>query len=324
MTGTRARALRQTLRIATRASRLALAQTQSVVDALRAAHDVDCEILTLSTKGDRETDRSLTAIGGDGVFVGELYKALADERADIAVHSLKDLPTTLPPGLSAGVVPRREDARDALVCRDAGSATIETLPKNARVGTSSLRRAAQLRSRRPDLEVTPLRGNVDTRLRKIGDGVCDAAVLAYAGLRRAELADMLPTAPLEPDDMVPAAGQGALFVQCRVGDERTRSLIASLEDSASALATKMERSFLAAIGGGCVAPIGVHVQLDGEGFRFWAVVAATDGTRVLRQSRTGSIRDEAEAIETVEAIASEMLGAGAGELIAQARERDGR
>lgn len=280
-----------------------------------------CEIISVTTKGDLEADRSLVAIGGDGVFVRELFAALAEGRADIAVHSLKDLPTSLPPGLF-GVVPMRDDPRDALVARGGATATIEGLPQRARVGTSSLRRAGQLRLRRPDLEVVPLRGNVDTRVRKVREGECDAAVLAFAGLRRAALVDVLATVPLAPEEMVPAAGQGALYVQCRADDAATRALIAPLEDAPSALATSMERTFLAAIGGGCVAPIGVHVRLEGGECRFWAIVAATDGTRAIRQSRSWPASDAAEALHAVEAIASEMLAAGAGDLIAQARERD--
>jgi hydroxymethylbilane synthase len=311
----------QTLRVATRASRLALAQTQFVVDALRARSDINCEIISITTTGDREADRSLIAIGGDGVFVRELFTALAEGKADIAVHSLKDLPTGLPPALSSGVVPLREDPRDALVSARADATSIETLPQHARVGTSSLRRAAQLRLRRPDLEVVPLRGNVDTRARKIREGHCDAAVLAYAGLRRAGLVESLATAPLEPDAMVPAAGQGALFVQCREDDHATRALIAPIDHGPSALATSMERTFLAAVGGGCVAPVGVHVRIEGDSCLFWAVVAATDGTRAIRESRSWRWGGAAEGLRTVEAIASEMLAAGAGELIAKARER---
>jgi hydroxymethylbilane synthase len=315
------RPLPYTLRVATRASRLALAQTQSVVDALQAQSKINCQIISFTTKGDREADRSLIAIGGDGVFVRELFTALARGQADIAVHSLKDLPTSLPRELSAGVVPVREDPRDALVAAREGLTSIQALPERARVGTSSLRRAAQLRLLRPDLDVVGLRGNVDTRARKIRDGQCDAAVLAYAGLRRAGLLETLATTPLDPDEMVPAAGQGALFVQCRADDEKTRALIAPLEHGASALATSWERAFLAAVGGGCVAPIGVHVRIEGVTCRFWAVVAATDGTRAVRESRSWRMGDAAEGRRTVEAVASEMLAAGAGDLIAQARER---
>jgi len=308
--------------VATRASRLALAQTRLVVDALRARGEINVEIIPVTTKGDREAERSLTAIGGEGVFVRELFAALADDTADIAVHSLKDLPTELPPDVAAGVVPERDDARDAIVSRDAPIEGIDALPHGARVGTSSLRRAAQLLLRRPDLEIVPLRGNVDTRVRKLREGACDAAVLAYAGLRRADLVDVLAPTPLEPEDMVPAAGQGALFVQCRADDEDTWRTIAPLEHAQSALATSMERAFLAAVGGGCVAPIGVHARIEGEAYQLWAIVAATDGTRALREMRSGSARDAAEARACVESVASDMLQGGAGDLIARARHTE--
>lgn len=312
-----------TLRIATRRSVLALAQTKLVVDQLRERANIKCEIIPLTTTGDAQVDRSLIAIGGDGVFVKELFAALQDGRADVAVHSLKDLPTSLPPDLCAGAVPEREDASDVLISRDNAYTTIDALPRHAIVGTSSLRRAAQLRLRRRDLQIVPLRGNVDTRVRKVLEGECLAAVLALAGLRRVDLLQSVGGgSPLPHDVMVPAVGQGALFAQCRSGDEVVRRLVGTIDHAPSALATRMERAFLAALGGGCVAPIGAHVETSGDTWRLLAIVAATDGTKALRRSDSGSTKDAAEAVRSVEAIASEMLEAGAEELIAQARQRD--
>ncbi len=313
----------RTLRIATRRSPLALAQTKLVVERLQARAGVRCELVPITTKGDAQADRSLIAIGGDGVFVKELMNALLDERADIAVHSLKDLPTALPAGLDAGAVLERDDARDTLVSRDNAYATIGSLPPNAIVGTSSLRRAAQLRLIRRDLTIAPLRGNVDTRLGKVRSGECDAAVLALAGLRRlGVLASVGGSSPLPADVMVPAVGQGALFAQCRRADREVGALLASIEHAPSAFATKLERAFLAKLGGGCVAPIGAYVGMQAGRWHLQAIIAATDGTKALRRSAEGSDIDAAEAVAAVEEVASEMLAAGGREIIAQARQRD--
>ncbi len=315
------RAQRRTLRVATRRSELALAQTKLVVHQLQ-DRDVECEILPITTKGDAQVDRSLIAIGGDGVFVKELMQALLDERADIAVHSAKDLPTTLPPELDAGVVLERADARDVLVSKENAYADIGALPPGAVIGTSSLRRAAQVRLVRKDLRIAPLRGNVDTRIGKVRDGEYDAAILALAGLARIGLlAAVGGGSPLAPDVMVPAVGQGALFVQCRAADNAVRALLAPLGHEPSSFAVRLERAFLGAIGGGCVAPIGAHVSVHDGAWRLTAVVAATDGTTSVRRSAQGRVAGASEALAAVEAVASEMLAAGGRELIASARER---
>jgi hydroxymethylbilane synthase len=315
-----ARPGQQLLRIATRRSPLALAQTNFVIDALRAHCDIKYEIIHVATKGDLERDRSLAAIGGDGVFVKELFVALQERRADIAVHSLKDLPTSLPAELNAGVVPRREDARDVLITSGNQYHSIAELPPHAVVGTSSLRRAAQLRLVRPDLTIVPLRGNVDTRVRKVQSGEYAAAILAMAGLLRAGLLSKVGGgSPLPCEVMVPAIGQGALFVQCRADDESVRAIIGPINDAPSALATSMERAFLAAIGGGCVAPVGANVTISNGSWHLIAVVAATDGTKAVRRTHSGSTSDAAEAISAVESIAADMLQSGAREIIAQAR-----
>lgn len=318
-----ARVFPRTLRIATRRSPLALAQTKLVVEQLQAHAGVRCELLPITTKGDAQADRSLIAIGGDGVFVKELMNALSEERADIAVHSLKDLPTALPAELDAGAVLERDDARDTLVSINNAYTTIGALPPNAVIGTSSLRRAAQVRLIRDDLIIEPLRGNVDTRLGKVRCGGCDAAILALAGLRRLGLlASVGGSSPLPPDVMVPSVGQGALFAQCRRADGEVAALLASIEHRPSAFATKLERAFLAKLGGGCVAPIGAYVRVDGGRWHLQAIIAATDGTQALRRNAEGSDIDAAEAVAAVEEVASAMLAAGGREIIAQARQRD--
>ena len=320
MSGTAQRAQRSTLRVATRRSGLALAQTQLVVDRLRESANVECEILPITTQGDVLADRSLVAIGGDGVFVKELMNALLDGRADIAVHSAKDLPTSLPPELDAGVIPPRGDARDALVSKHNAYDDIAALPAGAIVGTSSLRRTAQLRLIRKDLRIEPLRGNVDTRVAKVHKGEYDAAILALAGLMRAGLLPLVAGArPLEPSAMVPAVGQGALFVQCRAADARVRELLAPLNHEPSALAVRLERTFLATVGGGCVAPIGANALVQGESWSLHALIAATDGTTFVRRSAQGRCTDAAEAVAAVETIASEMLAAGGRQIIASVK-----
>jgi hydroxymethylbilane synthase len=317
------RARGRTLRIATRRSALALEQTKIVVDRLRESCDLRCEILPITTKGDAQPERSLIAIGGDGVFVKELMQALLDERADIAVHSLKDLPTDLPPELQAGAVLKRDDPRDALISKDNAYPSIESLPEAAVIGTSSLRRAAVLRHVRNDLRIALLRGNVDSRVRKVLAGECDAAILALAGLKRIGLlAAVGGGSPLSVDVMVPAVGQGALYAQCRAADAECVALLAALDDAPTALATRMERAFLSKMGGGCVAPVGAHVAVDRDSWRLWAIVAAPSGTMAVRRCASGRADDAAEAVAAVEAIASEMLAAGGREIIAETKLRE--
>ena len=313
-------AQRRILRVATRSSALALAQASAVIE--RLTPDVSCEIVPITTKGDVQRDRSLVSIGGDGVFVKELMTALLEDRADIAVHSAKDLPTVLPPELDAGVICEREDARDALVSADGRYADIAALPQGARIGTSSLRRAAQVRALRPDVQIAPLRGNVDTRIRRVQEGTLDAAILAMAGLRRLGLATSRLASPIETALMVPAAGQGGLFIQQRADDAPVRDIIAQLEDPASAFEILLERAFLRAAGGGCVAPVGVHADVRGQSFHLTAVIAATDGTTVVRERTAGGTQDAAEATRIVETMASAMLAAGGRDIIDAARQRD--
>ncbi|MFI9813123.1 hydroxymethylbilane synthase [Saccharothrix variisporea] len=299
--------MNRTLRIGTRGSALALAQTGHVADALRAA-GADVEIVTISTPGDRSS--APIAEIGIGVFTSALRDALANGEIDVAVHSYKDLPTARDPRLSLAAVPPREDPRDALVARD--GLTLGELPAGSRVGTGSPRRAAQLEALGLGLEVVPLRGNVDTRIRKVRDGELDAVVLARAGIARlGRTAEITET--LEPIQMLPAPAQGALAVECRVDDVDTEHLLQStLDDSASRAAVAAERALLAALEAGCSAPVGaladVVEDLDDQGavvhrLSLRGVMAAEDGD-LLRASATG---DLTAAEELGRALAAELL-----------------
>jgi len=317
------------LRIATRASRLALVQAGIVAEALRRSSGVSPSIVEISTKGDAARDRSIAAIGGDGVFVKELEAALLEGRADIAVHSLKDLPTERTPGVDAGVTLERADARDVLISRDNRFASIADLPVGAVVGTSSLRRRAQLANVRPDLDFRDIRGNVDTRVRKVLDGEYDAAVLAFAGMERIGLLGLVGGgSPLALDVFVPAAGQGALFVQRRTNDERCTDLIAPLDHAPTTAATSVERIFLRAVGGGCLAPVGVHAAAHADGshpashpdgalMTIQAFIGSPNGDVAIRLSSTVAANDAEARAATM---ADEMLAAGGREIIARHRE----
>jgi hydroxymethylbilane synthase len=246
------------LTYATRRSALALAQCRAFVDRVRAARpDVELVELQIVTSGDKIQDRPLSEVGGKGLFVKEIEEALLDGRADFAVHSIKDVPGVLPDGLSLACVPARVDPRDALVAPR--HRTLEALPHGARVGTSSLRRMVALRAARPDLVVVPMRGNVDTRLRKVGAGECDAIVLAMAGLTRLGL-EGRATEPLAPEVMLPAVGQGALGVETRTDDADTRRLLASLHDGITATCVAAERGVMIALQGDCRTPIAAYAE----------------------------------------------------------------
>ena len=275
MTG--ARMDRDVVRIATRSSELALRQARMVEAALLAL-GARAELVTYTTIGDRRLDQPLNEIGAKGLFTAELEADLLAGRVDCCVHSLKDLPTASPPGLDVVAQLVREDPRDALVPGPGTSAaTVAELPPGARIGTSSLRRRAQLLAVRPDLDVRELRGNVNTRLRKIDAGEVDAAILAAAGLHRLGLAGRIG-GYLGPPDWLPAAGQGAIAVQARTGDDRLGDTLAQLDDRATTQATAAERAFLAALEGGCQVPIGA-LAADG---RLHGLIASVDGRRVLR------------------------------------------
>jgi hydroxymethylbilane synthase len=303
------------LRIATRKSQLALWQAGHVSALLRAAHPgLEVELVPLLTQGDRIQDRSLAAIGGKGLFIKELEVAIEDLRADIAVHSMKDVPAELPNGLMIAAVLKRADPRDALVTNSAIT-RLEDLPRRAVVGTSSLRRQAQLCALRPDLDIKPLRGNVDTRLRKLDAGDMQAIVLACAGLIRLGLEARI-TARLDTKVCVPAVTQGVIGIECRKSDARTRALLAVLEDSPTRLTMDAERAFAARLGGSRQSPIAAFAELVGETLTLHGLVAEPDGSRLLRDTLSGSAENPAALGRQ---LAERILAAGAGTLLERLR-----
>jgi hydroxymethylbilane synthase len=313
-----------TVRVATRTSALALIQTRQVVERL-AAGGFSAEIVGITTRGDSQTDRSLAAFGGDGAFTKELESSLLDGRADIAVHSLKDLPTTLAPGLRIGAVLEREDARDLLASNGNRYRDVAALPQAAVVGTSSLRRKAMLLAARPDLRVRDLRGNVDTRIRKLLDGECDAAVMALAGVKRSGLLERIGGgSPVAVDDLVPAVGQGAICAECRASDERAAAALAPLDHAPTALAAAMERAFLSRMGGGCLVPIGAYAEVRDAGWTIVASIAAVDGTASVRRKAHGTRSADAELVKAAESLADEMLASGGRELVERFRSETAR
>jgi len=303
------------LRIATRKSQLALWQAEHVAALLREAHPgLQIELVPLLTQGDRIQDRSLAAIGGKGLFIKELEVAIEDLRADIAVHSMKDVPADLPHGLTIGAVLKRADPRDALVTTS-GIARLEDLPRGAIVGTSSLRRQAQLYALRPDLSIQSLRGNVDTRIRKLDAGGMDAIVLACAGLVRLGLESRI-TARLEPKVCLPAVTQGVIGIECRSNDVRTAGLLQALEDAATRKVMDAERAFAARLGGSCQSPIAAYAELDADRITLRGLVAEPDGSRLLRDTESGSAENPAALGRQ---LAERMLAAGAGLLLERLR-----
>jgi hydroxymethylbilane synthase len=300
---------RKTMRIGTRGSELARRQADWVRERLVLSNpDIAFEIFSFTTTGDRILDRPLPEIGGKGLFTEELERALLEGAIDLAVHSLKDLPVDNPPGLALGAVAEREDPRDVLVSARFG--TLDELPRGARVGTSSLRRGAQLLAIRPDLALLPLRGNVGTRVGKAMDGDYGAIVLAAAGLLRLGRASAI-SSYLGFDEMLPAPGQGALAVQCRRDDEAAFGLLAGIEHAATRAAVAAERAFLKGLGGGCSAPIAALGRLEGRSLELEGLVAAKDGSKLIRVRGRG---DDPE--ELGRRLADEAIAEGAGELLA--------
>ena len=299
------------IRIGTRESALALAQAAEVATALR-ARGVEVEIVPIRTAGDRLAHASLSTLGGKGLFVREIDEALLASRIDVAVHSLKDLPADRPLALCLAALPPRVDARDVLVSR--GGERLAALAPGAVVGTSSPRRRALILAARPDLSVEPLRGNVDTRLRKLESGTCDAIILAAAGLRR------LGAAPrnaqvLDPEEFVPAVGQGILAVEARRGDPSTLTALAPLDDRPTRACAEAERAFLGGLGASCASPLGAHatVLAGGDALRLTAVVAAEDGRAILRAQCEGPFGGAAA---VGRALAASMLERGAADVAA--------
>jgi hydroxymethylbilane synthase len=309
--------------IGSRGSKLALWQAEWVRARLEEA-GASVRVEVFKTTGDVMRDVPLVTIGGQGAFTKELEVALLDERIDVAVHSLKDLPTVNPEGLSITATPRREDARDALVLRadaDAFGASIENLPAGSVVGTSSLRRIAQLKHLRPDVRVKDLRGNVDTRLRKLDAGEYGALILASAGLRRLGLGRRI-SAAIEPGVMLPAVGQGALGVQTRADDAGTNAIVSRLDDADTRAAVLAERALLRRLGGGCQVPIAAHALVNNGRLHLEGLVASLDGSRVIRDAIETGVPDAGAAGD---ALAARLLERGAGELLSelQALSREG-
>ena len=300
--------------IGSRGSKLALWQAGWVRDRLLAAGH-QAEIAVIKTSGDRLPRAELTSSGIKGLFIKEIEEALAAGTIDLAVHSLKDLPTDQPEGLTIGAVAARADARDTLISRS--GRRLGELPHGARVGTSSLRRASQLRALRRDLEVVPMRGNVDTRLHKLERGDYDALVLAAAGLDRLGLGHRV-TEYFTVEEMCPAVGQGALAIEVRRGDLPVEQAVSPLDDPATHAAVRAERALLRALGGGCDVPIAAHARLDGAKLRLLGVVAAVDGSKVVRASAAGVIGDHDDLGPRV---ARELLALGAREILASELKR---
>jgi hydroxymethylbilane synthase len=307
----------EVLKLGTRGSELARWQADWVRAAL-ARHGVAAEVVIVETRGDAEVDRPLHLLEGKGFFTKEIEDALLNGRVDVAVHSLKDLPTQLPEGLALAAVPARADPADALVTRAAGITAIAGLAPGARIGTSSLRRVAQLRYLRPDLEIRPLRGNVPTRVRKVQEGRdgLDAALLARAGLERLGLARQIAAA-IDPLMVMPAPGQGALALEVRRDDRRVAAVLAPLEDGASAHAVAAERSLLAALEGGCQAPVAAYCgAADGPSgkIRLYGRVTASDGSVQLTAS---ALLEERDPAATGRRVADLLAGLGASRLLAR-------
>jgi hydroxymethylbilane synthase len=296
------------IRLGTRGSTLALVQARSVAAALGGAAQV--EIVPMRTEGDRLAEARLAVVGGKGLFVREIEEALLRGDIDLAVHSLKDLPAETPAGLTLAAYPPREDPRDVLVTK--GPATLETLPRAARVGTSSPRRRALLLAARPDLAVEPIRGNVDTRLRKLSEGDWSAIVLAAAGLVRLGLAPAHVQA-LDPEAFVPAVGQGIIAVEARADDRATLAALARADDADTRACALAERAYLARLGASCHTPMAAHARLEGGTLRMTAVVAGEDGRRVLRAAASAPAAGaERLGLE----LATRLLAQGAAEITA--------
>ncbi len=299
--------------LGTRGSQLALAQTRWVVERLKEQWpETEFTIRTITTSGDRGADPRER-----GIFVKEIERALLEGAIDIAVHSLKDLPTKTPQGLKVASIPRRVDPRDALIGRNTKK-RLDQLPKGARVGTSSVRRKAQLLAHRPDLEVVPIRGNVDTRLKLLGTGEVDAIVVAAAGLLRLDLRNRIDEF-LDPEIVLPAPGQGALALEVRLGDDLAEELAYSLNHRETQLRTTAERAFLARLGAGCLAPAGALAYLEDGELRLEGVVAAPDGSELLRGEIAGPPE---EAKELGEELAADILEQGGEAILKEALDAD--
>ena len=315
----------ETLTLGTRGSQLALFQANAVAALLRQHADTECEIVVIRTSGDRLAEAPLAQIGGKRLFVKEIEDALIERTIDLAVHSSKDMPAVLPAGLTLGAVLPRDDARDAVVL-PRGSATlltlddiVRTLGQEPRIGTSSIRRTAQLTRLFPGATFLPIRGNLDTRLRKVDAGEFDAIVLAAAGLKRLQHAERI-SATLAVDACVPAPGQGIIAVEIRSGDSRVRDLVARIDEPVSAAALAAERALVTRLGGGCQMPIGAYAESVDNGLRMIASVISPDGSRVARAESRGPMTSaERVGVEAAELL----LSRGAAEILADVERMHG-
>ncbi len=305
------------IRIGTRGSRLAIVQCEWVRDRIR-KHDpsAEVELVRIKTKGDKILDSPLSKIGGKGLFVKEIEEALLARKIDLAVHSMKDVPAELPKGLILTAYPKREDPRDALV--SLGHLALAELPRAARLGTSSLRRAAQVLFRRPDLQIVPLRGNVDTRLKKLESGALDAVILAAAGMTRLGLRKEISRI-LEANEVLPAVGQGALGLEVRKDNHAIIHLLSALNDTPTAAAVQAERAFLERLEGGCQVPIAGFARFEGTTLVLEGMVAEVDGSRLLRDEIRGTA-EKAEAMGI--ALAERLIEGGAGEILRRIYGKD--
>jgi hydroxymethylbilane synthase len=303
------------LKIASRASKLALIQSNHICSLLKnLSSGIEITVVTVSTKGDRNKSDFLYKSDSIGFFTSEVENALLDGRADIAVHSLKDLPTAYTEGLVVAAVPKRDSVADALIA-STQAASIAALPAGATIGTSSLRRIAQLRRLRYDLKCVPLRGNVETRVSKVASGKIDAAIVACAGLNRLGLADKI-SAILPPRDFLPAPAQGALAVQIRTTDSELAELVSQLNDEHSRIAVEAERCILTSMHGGCRIPLGVYSQISGDNITIDAMISDMEGKKYIKRSKTGCIN---EAESCAGGLAQELLAAGGQEILDQIR-----
>ncbi|WP_047981689.1 hydroxymethylbilane synthase [Ornithinibacillus contaminans] len=300
--------------VGSRQSNLALTQTNWVINELKKAgvkHEF--EVKKIVTKGDRILDVTLSKVGGKGLFVKEIEQALYDQEIDFAVHSMKDMPAELPEGLVISSIPVREDHRDALISKD--KLMLQDLPENSIVGTSSLRRAAQLLAVRPDIEIKWIRGNIETRIRKLEEEAYDAIILAVSGLKRVGLSEDLITEYLEPEVCVPAVGQGALAIECREDDEEVRELLATINHAYTTKTVTAERTYLHLLEGGCQIPIGGFAQLENDEVVLTALVGTPDGKTIIKEVVRGT-----DPVAVGRLAAEKLLQQGAKEIVEQVKE----
>ncbi len=307
--------MKKHLKLGTRASLLATTQSGWVKDQIEQAHPgVTVELVKIITKGDKILDVPLAKVGGKGLFVKELEESLLSEEVDLAVHSMKDVPSELPEPLHLGIIPPRENPHDAFISNN--YKILAEMPAGSKVGTSSLRRRSQLAALRPDLLIEDLRGNLDTRLRKLDEGQYDAIILAAAGLNRLGMSDRA-TSYFDPSDMLPAVGQGALGIELRRDNHDLLAGLTFLNDETTAVAVEAERAFLFRLEGGCQVPIGAFCEVDGNTIEVTGLIASEDGTKILKKSRRGN-RDEAATIGRE--LAEELLEMGGAAILAEVYE----